>query len=278
MSRPLILLIPAALIAATVAGGCDTLGQDMSDMTKSLVPPKPGEAARMMLDPHDPDRRREGTVLIANSPFGGSDVYLRAYRDYIQNETNPLVKAEAIRALGRHGTAEDAPLIAAQLKDENIQVRWESAKALQRLHNPVVVPDLLRVLRDDQQTADIRMDSARALGQYPEDRVFQGLVGALDARELAVNGAAAQSLALLTGQNFGVEPAHWLRWYSSTAQPFAGQREYLYPTYQRSESWWEKIAFWQTNVWEQPASPAGLRPVSERSTYGAAEEPPQPGG
>src|SRR6185295_4051963 len=113
--------------------------------------------------------------------FGGAEVYLRAYRDYIQHETNPLVKAEAIRALGRHGSAEDATLIAGQLKDDNIQVRWEAAKALQRLHNPAVVPDLLRILRDDQQTADIRMAAACALGQYPEDRVFHGLVGALEA-------------------------------------------------------------------------------------------------
>src|SRR5678816_4886273 len=103
---PVIVMSVAAAGMMFLVAGCDTIGQDVGDLSSSFMPPKPADAARMMLDPHDPDKRREGTVLIANSPFGGAEVYLRAYRDYIQHETNPLVKAEAIRALGRHGSAE----------------------------------------------------------------------------------------------------------------------------------------------------------------------------
>jgi hypothetical protein len=261
--------------AAGVVGalaGCQTLGQDLSEMGDALTPTSPGEAARMMVDPHDPDNRRRGTVLIANSTFGGADPYMAAYRDMVVNEPDPLARAEAITALGRFGGPDDAPAIAANLGDGQYQVRWEAAKSLQRIHNPEVVGLLLRVLLNRDEQSDIRVAAAVGLGQYAQDRVFQGLVGALDARELAVNAAAAKSLRTLTGQDFGLDPKPWLEWYNATDEPFADQQEYLYPTYQREETFLEKLAFWSKKVYEPPSPPAGLE-GSVRRTYQDDEGP-----
>ncbi|MHC4709293.1 MAG: HEAT repeat domain-containing protein [Planctomycetota bacterium] len=262
----------AALLAACGLAGCSSMGQDLSEFGDSLTPTTPAEAARMMVDPYDPDSRRRGIVLIANSPFGGADAYLAVYRDRVAHETDPLAKAAAITALGRYGTPPDAPAIAACLEDEQFQVRWEAAKALQRIHNPVVVPLLVPILRNRDEQPDIRVAAAVALGQYPQDRVFQALVEALDARELAVNAAARTSLGTLTGQNFDMDPAAWLRWYNGVANPFEDQQEYLYPTYQRDETWLEKMAFWSSKTYEHPAPPAGLRPPQGR-TYQDDETP-----
>ncbi|UCD74210.1 MAG: HEAT repeat domain-containing protein [Phycisphaerales bacterium] len=257
----------AGLACSVLLAGCATIGQDLNALGRSLVPPTPREAAQKMLNPHDPDDRREGTVLLSNSTFGGVEVYVRAYRDGVTYENDPLAKAAFVRALARHGTVDDAPLIASQLTHEHYQVRWEAAKGLQRLHNPAVVGDLLRVLGDDVEDADIRLEVAVALGQYAEDRVFQGLISALDARELAVNLAAEQSLRTLTGQSLGPDPRMWLAWYDAAEEPFAGEQDYLYPTYSRRQSWLEKLAFWSSPVVEYPAPPAGLRPSTERRTY-----------
>lgn len=267
------------VMAAIGAAGCETISQDFGDLAKGFMPPTPAEAARMAIDPDDPDRRREGTLLLANAPFGGTDVYLAMYRDYVEHETNPLVKAVAIRALARHGTPDDAALLAARLEDPNVQVRWEAAKGLQRLHDPSSVPALLETLRDIEEHADVRVAAAIALGQYPEDRAAQGLIAALDARELSVNRAAERSLGLLTGQDLGTDPRAWFTWYTAhTADAFAGRQEYLYPTYQREDTWLERIAFWTSRQEEQPAAPAGLRPSSERRTYEDGDEEPDAGG
>jgi hypothetical protein len=270
----------SAVVAASLGGGCETISQDFNDLAKGIVAPTPRAAAEMALDQHDPDRRREGTLLLANAPWGGNPTYLRMYRDYVQFDNDPLVKATAIRALAKHGVAEDAPLLAPHLVNDNVQVRWEAAKGLQRLHNPVVVPDLLATLGREDEHSDVRVAAACALGQYPEDRVFQGLVAALDVRELAVNIQAGRSLGLLTGQDFGLEPRAWLEWYNSVeGDRFAGGGEYLYPTYHRELSWLEKLAFWSVRVEEHPAPPAGLRPSDERRTYGDEEgENEQSGG
>ncbi|MHC4083448.1 MAG: HEAT repeat domain-containing protein [Planctomycetota bacterium] len=262
----------AALLAVWELAGYSSMGQDLSEFSASLTPTTPAEAARMMVDPYDPDNRRRGIVLIANSPFGGADAYMAVYRDRVVHETDPLARAAAVTALGRYGGPDDAIAIAACLEDEQFQVRWEATKALQRIHNPAVVADLLPVLRSASEQPDIRVAAAVALGQYPQDRVFQALVEALDARELAVNAAARDSLATLTGQNFGMDPAAWLNWYNGMANPFEDKQEYLFPTYQRDETWLEKLAFWSRRTYEQPAPPAGLRPPPRR-TYQDDEAP-----
>ena len=262
------------------AMGCDTISQDFSAFTEELMPPTPTEAARLMIDPHDPDNRRRGALMISNSPFGGADPYLNVYRDMAIRERDPLAKAAGLMALGRHGIPDDAVIIAASLDDENLQVKWAAAQALQRIHNPAVVADLLEVLRRDEEQTDTRIAAAVAVGQYAQDRVFQGLISALDDRELALNLTALTSLQTLTGEDFGLEARAWLAWYNDSAEPFAGQREYLYPTYQRDETWLERLAFWSSTTFEQPGPPAGLRPAGERRTYEDDDEmkPDESGG
>ncbi|HWB18653.1 MAG TPA: HEAT repeat domain-containing protein [Phycisphaerales bacterium] len=255
--------------------GCDTIGQDIADLKNSITPISPHEAALKAADKNDPDARRTGTTLISNSPFGGADAYLALYREYVQHDDDPLVKASAIRALARHGTPDDALLIVPHLTDENPQVRWEAAKALQRLHNPAVVADALKVIRNEEEQSDIRVAAIQALGQYPEDRVFRGLVGRLDERELSINLSAQDTLHTLTNQQFGLNSREWLQWYESKLKggdPFADQQEYLFPTYQRDESFWERVAFWTSPTFEQPGTPTGLHPAGSRTTYD--DEPP----
>jgi hypothetical protein len=54
--------------------------------------------------------------------------------------------------------------------------------------------------------------------------------------------------------------------------PFAGKLQYTFPTYQRDETFMEKLAFWSEKAWEQPAPPAGLD-KPERRTYPDSDEP-----
>jgi hypothetical protein len=51
------------------AAGCDTISQDFNDLAKSFTPKTPRQAAIDMFDQYDPDNRREGALLISNSPW-----------------------------------------------------------------------------------------------------------------------------------------------------------------------------------------------------------------
>lgn len=262
-------VLGSCAIGTGVLSGCETVSQDLQLLGSILTPPSPTEAAVMMLNPHNPDDRREGTVLISNADFGGEPQYVRFYQESVERENDPTVLAVSIRALSRHGTQEHAPLIARHLAHTNMQVRWEAAKGLQRLHDPQVITGLLNLLRNQEEDPLVRVAAARALGQYPQDRVFQALIAALDSRHLSINLAANQSLTTLTGQSLGLDSRQWSRWYraQSPNQRFADRQDYYFPTYTRRLTLFERLTFWSTKTFEQPGIPVGLTSLQTMRTY-----------
>lgn len=261
----------ATAAACALPAGCDTASSDWANFTQSFSPPTPGEAARWALDPYDSENQRRGVVLLANAPFGGTPAYLVMYREYVRENRDPLVRVAALEALARHGEAQDAELAAQQLKDRSVQVRMAAARALQRLHDPDVTAMICSRLIDETEEASVRAELAIALGQYASDDVFQALAASLDARELAVNLAALDSLQLLTRQDFGLDRPLWLSWYRSTKTPFRRELQYLYPTYQRSKGFWDYVVFWSPLVFEKPGVPVGMndaKAAAPKAPYG----------
>ena len=250
------------------------VSDDFNNLATGLAPPTPMQAALMAVDLYDADDRRTGITLLANSSFGGAPEYLKMYRDYVVEDRDPLVRAASIKALARFGNPDDAVLIAPWLsrsKEESSQVRRAAAAAMQRLHNPAVVPGLLRSLRDQDEEIQVRSSVATALGQYPENQVFIGLIAALQAGDFSINLSAAQSLRTLTGQVFGTDWDAWYDWgelvVAMNQDIFASISVYEYPTYQHEARWWDNLTFWEHRIHEKPDAPAGLKEASTRSTY-----------
>lgn len=238
--------------------GCDTMSSDFSAFSASFVPPTPAEAASWAADSTDPENQRRGTLLLASAPWGGSSVYLDLYRLYVEEAQDPLVRAAAIEALGRHGDPADAMLIAKQLSSPFRQVKLASAKALQRLHLPAVADEIWPVLIRETEDSDIRVELAIALAQYPTSSVFQALVTALDQPDLAVNVAASDSLTTMTAMDFGGSRTDWLEWSSSAPQIFKQELVYCYPVFLRDKDAWDYMMFWNPVVFETPDLPAGM--------------------
>lgn len=225
----------------------------------------------MALDPYNADHRARGTILLANAPFGGDELYHELYvRQVGDEEAN--VRASGLRGLGLHGRPEDVGLILPQLEDEIPAVRLEAVRALQRIHNPEAIDALIISTRLPDPTEEagrtgepepmIRGEAAFALGQYAEPRVVQPLIAALADRFLVVNESARRSLRTLTGQDFGFDRRAWLEWYRDTETPFAGRGEYVYPTFRRGKFWWEYLPFVPGPPNETPAPPVGLTPAA----------------
>jgi hypothetical protein len=255
------------MVATAFIAGCDTIGSDLSSFAESFNPPTPLQAAQWAVDTNNPENQRRGIALLASAPWGGAEAYVRLYRLYIEENTDPLVKAFAIRALGRHGDANDALLIGKQLDSPFRIVRFEAAKASQRLHLPAAADLLWPKLINENEDPEVRAEIALALGHYPNDAVFQALVAALDQRELAVNAAALDSLQTLTGQDLGLDPKTWLAWEASTTQVFLRDERFLYPTYTRDKRFLDYLLFWIPLSFENPGLPVGTSIAGPRRTY-----------
>ena len=241
------------------AAACDQMSSDFGDASNSLFPPSPAEAGRWAVDDGDPENQRRGVLLLGNAGFGGEPVYVNLYRLYIEENSDPVVKATAIQALARHAEPDDALLIAKQLDSKVEQIRVAAAKALQRIHNPRVTDQLWKRLIQEEEAHAVRVELAIALGQYPTRDAFEALCSALDDRELAVNLAAANSLRLMTGADFGLDAALWRGWADRTQGALRADVPYYYPTFERSLGFGDYMLFWTIPTFEEPGVPAGLR-------------------
>lgn len=255
------------VLAASVLSGCTGGGADSSDnFFSDLLPPSPGETAREAFNVYDADRRRNAINLLSNAPWGGEAPYLRTYRLLI-NDPDPTVRAAALRALGSHGGIEDLPAILPYLSDRTPFVRWEAAMALQRLHDESAIEPLIKAVREDED-ADVRQAAANALAQYPQPKVFQALVGALDDDDYGVVEEAEHSLAILTGQKLGQDGAAWLAWSENRQDLFAQQQTYFYPQFEKPLTFGQRVQFWKQREEIVPRRP--------RDTEVAIETPALP--
>lgn len=234
-------------------------GNQQPDSIFSLMaPPTPAEAVAWSIDPYDADKRYRGILLLVNAPFGGEPIYVEMYQQALR-DSDSSVRAAAVRGLAMHGSPEDVPLILPMLNDPDHLLRWEVARALQRLHNPEAIKPLLEHLFErNEPEAQVRASVASALGQYADTRVLEALFAALGDRDLNVNLAALDSLRTLTGQDFGLNIRSWIAWRKNSEDPFFGRTAYIFPVFYRDKTFLEMIVpFWAPPN-EIAASPVGL--------------------
>lgn len=255
------LFLASSAALGLALGGCEQLRQaEGADSLFDVIftQPTSEEAVTLALDEFSSDARFRGIGLLMNQPGGATESALELYRDRLDDE-DAGVRQVAAMAIGLHGEPADAEQLAVLLSDDDPRVRLEAARSLQRIHNPAVVRALLRSIRPEAETDQrVRSASAAALGQYPESRVLQGLVGALDDVFLAVNAEAVWSLETLTGQDLGLVPSAWLAWIREQEDPFAAGRPYEYPGYQRKRKLVEYIPLLPGPPTESPGLPVGL--------------------
>lgn len=259
----------AMLLAAVILlPACSDMQESLNDMNTALFPMTPREAA-MQTASYDPDKRRNAFAAISAAPFGGEEVYLRLYRTMIETEPDPTVRAVLIKALGDHGEPEDCPTIAMFLIDYEQQdfVRWEAAKALQRLHFPkrAIIESLKTAANPAyEENNNVRAAAAHALGQYADPTVFQTLVAGLNDRDYSVIHASHRSLVILTGKDYGMNADDWMTFENNNiATLFDDQEVYTFEPYVKPRGFVDKMQFWKQQAEVQKEEkPTGLEPAA----------------
>jgi HEAT repeat protein len=270
-----------AVLLCGLLSGCET-GDAFQGVVERFDPVSPQEAALMAFDPHDADNRRRAIALFSQAEYGGEEVYVDGvYRLHLTDEDATVVAA-ALAALGRHGSPGDGAAIARLLTHDEPIVRWEAARALQRIHHPPAASALVRATRyprvetltpaqiaqrisqgqvqpDGEEDPDVRQAAALALGQYRQPMVVDALIAALQDPSYSVVHAAMQSLQTLTGQSLGDDPVTWQAWVAQNPrQLFADGGRYTYQPWVKPPGLLNRLAFWQDEVPTPEATPRGL--------------------
>ncbi|MGC9259344.1 MAG: HEAT repeat domain-containing protein [Phycisphaerae bacterium] len=176
--------------------------------------------ARNLFATDNPDTQREAIAWMSQQKWGHEKPYMDAYR-LAENSPSPLVRGQAMLALGTSGQASVAPDLERGLTDKSKFVRWCAAMAAAHVKNPVLIPDLIKCLQNDAD-AQVRIDAAKALQAYKTRLVIETLINALDDRNVAIVQAAWNDLTIQTGQKFPQHSGPWEQWLQTHRKEFSG--------------------------------------------------------
>lgn len=125
-----------------------------------------------------------------------------------QDEPDPLIRLEIVRAIGEYRTPAAASVLDAALNDSEPDVRMVACRAWGDRGGPEAAAKLSEALRSDVDV-DVRLTAAQALGETADRNAVAALGEALEDRDPAMQYQAVQSLQNVTGEDLGSDVNQW---------------------------------------------------------------------
>lgn len=180
----------------------------------------PFNAAKALIDPREPDKRRKAVIYLSKREWGREKPYTDYYVDMAKSDPEYMVRAISIRALNRSRIADESALYIKSLEDKNVFVRLEAAKALANMPAEKAFEPLAARLKDANEDIDVRIACADALRNFHKKEAALALVAQLKDRNFSIVWQARWTLKLMTGKDFKYSPADWLNYISASENPF----------------------------------------------------------
>jgi HEAT repeat protein len=185
----------------------------------------------VLRDSNDGDKRARALAALQEpKQVGGTDVEQDAFVNILTTaaatEKQPLCRLAAIQSLGRFkdpravkGLTEAFYNASAFSPETATVIRCEALNALGETGNPAAVELLARVVREPpaegtelekEQTLDVRIAGARALGKFSHYQATEALVRVMHSEtDIALRDRAYESLQAATGKKLPADAKEW---------------------------------------------------------------------
>jgi len=192
----------------------------------------PQESSLVALKSSNADDRYRGLVELEKSKAFHDEWAVKVMIVIARTDPSSSVRALAVHNLGRVNDTRVWSTLFDAMDDSDDRVRFEAAWALAQTSftDPRSEADktiaqkaptmLIRALASDP-CLDVRINAARALGQFKNHQVLLALIAALKDNDFAVRFEAERSLIRLTGKTFQGNSGKWLAWIDQVKDPFA---------------------------------------------------------
>jgi HEAT repeat protein len=142
------------------------------------------------------------------------DLYASLARQ-LDEENDAMVRLEVVRTLAAYPSDQARSVIAAALKDSDIDVRVAACKALGQLGGPECGRLLGETLARDT-SVDVRIAATAALGAMRDPQAVSMLAVALEDPDPALQLSGVEAMRLASGQDFGYDVNRWLQFAKSS--------------------------------------------------------------
>lgn len=129
-------------------------------------------------------------------------------------DESPMVRKNALIALGNLGAVNTIPAIIVVLNDEDKFTRCQAAHVLGVLKDEKAVYPLVKILRQDPYPF-ARQTAANSLGEIGDEHAVPPLIDSLDDEVPRVRSASLVALNRITGEKVGFKKEAWADWWNA---------------------------------------------------------------
>jgi len=215
--------------------------------------PRSNEELMTDITSDDAARRRDAVLELADRKAGKEPAAVELFGEMLTNDPDPFVRAAAATALGNVGSADDLPALVRALEDESQVVRWDVAKALDRVVGPLALTPLSAHARKDR-SIDVRIACTRALRKHRRPEAVLALADMMDDPDLSVRREAHRALVEIFYVDYGPDPKDWA---DAHTKPIPAE-----PPAKRS--WWSKFRRSRRDREDKDADEPDLPPATDR--------------
>ncbi|HBI46391.1 MAG TPA: hypothetical protein DDY78_26600 [Planctomycetales bacterium] len=178
----------------------------------AVRPPEadPARLQETLRDRRDPAGQSQAALLLVQCPTEDAEIAVRQALEQTEEVDVFSVLAGAVRLCQDDRFAEE---LLAALRSVRPVVRQAAAEALAVLPHAALTSRLKDTAADDKLELPVRQAALWVLGRSGRKDAAPILLEHLEGDNEALQGCAADALADLAGQNFGVDAARWREWW-----------------------------------------------------------------
>lgn len=158
-----------------------------------------------------PTLREEMTAMVDQANKGSSQqqrIAAQRLEEYLTPDTPTLKRLHATDLLGKLPSEYSVNGLGIAAKDDEVDVRITACRSLGEIADRNALMKLREIINSDSDK-DVQIAATRALGNIRSPETLASLKEALASKHPALQISATESLAKLTGQDFGRDVPKW---------------------------------------------------------------------
>jgi HEAT repeat protein len=211
----------SAICCIVAASGCAETASSFGNFVSRPFKKTPEEELGIKTPKDRVEELRQLAKRAEKQPLAVQERVVADLAKEYQSENEAWVRREILRALAAYPQPQAGAVLVSALQDGEVETRRVACAGLGTRGDPTAVQELSRVVASDTNV-DVRLAAVEALGRTGDQGALSPLAEALADADPAMQWQAQQSLAAVSGRDYGNDVQAW-REYAQTGKTGAAE-------------------------------------------------------